>query len=505
MSRTSRRLWAALAASAAVVCVAPAAQASPPAAPAGPAACGTRVNNTHALLAECITVAGVREHQASLQRVADAHHGTRVSGSPGYDASVDYVVQRLRAAGYTPDVRPFTFTTFVSLTPAVLERVESASAGPVANAILDYSGGGDVTAALTALPASPVDVTPGCEVADFGGFPVGTVALVSRGGCTFASKAQNAYAAGAAAVVIANNVAGDLDGTLGEGFALDIPVTSVTQAVGAELAATSGAVVHVVTSTSRGRATTYNVLAETRSGDDGNVVMAGAHLDSVNAGPGLNDNGSGAAALLEVAEQLARVDPVNTVRFAWWGAEESTLVGSTRYVTGLTDEERNKIALYLNVDMVGSPNPVFFVHDGDDSDAVGAGPGPSGSDRIEKTFEAFFAQRRLPVKGTDLDGRSDYGPFLRAGIPSGGLFTGGDGVKTPQEAQAWGGTAGEPYDPCYHRACDTLGNVDLRALDVNSDALGFAVLQYAMNTSDINGIPGDAGFPVVSPAPVPGG
>ncbi len=505
MSRTTRRLWAALAATAAVVCVAPWAHASPPAAPAGPAACGTRVNDTHALLADCITVAGVRKHQAALQRVADAHHGTRVSGSAGYDASVDYVVQRLKAAGYTPDVRAFSFTTFVSLQPAVLQRVAPAPAAPVANTILGYSGGGDVTAALTALPAAPVDVTPGCDVADFGGFPVGTVALVSRGGCTFATKAQNAYAAGAAAVVIANNVAGDLDGTLGEGFALDIPVTSVTRAVGAELAATTGARVRVATSTSRGPATTYNVLAETRGGNAGNVVMAGAHLDSVNAGPGSNDNASGAAALLEVAEQLARVDPVNQVRFAWWGGEESTLVGSTRYVTGLTDEERSRIALYLNVDMIGSPNPVFFVHDGDDSDAIGAGPGPSGSDRIEQTFEAFFAQRRLPVKGTDLDGRSDYGPFLRAGIPSGGLFSGGDGIKTAQEAKVWGGTAGQPYDPCYHRACDTLANVDLGALDANAHALGFAVLQYAMNTSDINGIPGAAGFPAVSPTPSPGG
>jgi len=508
MSRTTRRLWAALAATAAVVCAVPVAQAAPPAAPgppAGPAACGSRVNDTHALLAECITVAGVRKHQAALQRVADTHHGTRVSGSPGYDASVDYVVQQLKAAGYTPDVRAFTFTTFVSLRPAVLQRVAPAPAAPVANTILGYSGGGDVTAPLTGLRAAPVDVTPGCDVADYGGFPVGTVALVSRGGCTFATKAQNAYAAGAAAVVIANNVAGDLDGTLGEGFDLDIPVTSVTQAVGAELAATSGSVVHVATATSRGPATTYNVLAETSGGNDGNVVMAGAHLDSVNAGPGINDNGSGAAALLEVAEQLARVDPVNRVRFAWWGGGESTLVGATRYVTGLTDEERARIALYLNVDMIGSPNPVFFVHDGDDSDAVGAGPGPSGSDRIEKTFEAFFAQRRLPVKGTDLDGRSDYGPFLRAGIPSGGLFSGGDGIKTAQEAQAWGGTAGKPYDPCYHRACDTLTNVDLGALEVNTHALGFAVLQYAMNTSDINGVPGDVGFPAVSPTPAPGG
>lgn len=492
MPRTSLGTVAALAVAASVGLVAPPALAGPP-------ACGVRVNNTHAKLAECITVAGVREHQAALQRIADANHGTRVSGSPGYDASVDYVVARLRAAGYTPQVQSFSFNTFVSLTPAVVQRVSPGPAGPVANTVLSYSGGGDVTAAVTALPGFPTDATPGCEAADLSGFPVGGVALVPRGGCTFATKAQNAYTAGASAVVIANNEAGEINGTLGEGFALDIPVTSVTQAVGAELAATSGLVLRVATSTRRGPATTYNVLAETRSGNDANVVMAGAHLDSVNAGPGVNDNGSGSAALLEVAEQMAEVDPVNTVRFAWWGAEESGLVGSTRYVSGLGEQDRAEVALYLNFDMVASPNPVFFVYDGDDSDATGAGPGPSGSARIEKTFEAFYAQRRVPFKGTDFSGRSDYGPFITAGIPAGGLFTGAEGIKTAQEAAVWGGTAGRAYDPCYHQACDTLDNSNPAALDVNSDAMGFAVLQFAMNTSDVNGIPGRDGFAPVAP------
>jgi len=494
MSGTTRRCWAALAAAAAALSFAPAALAAPD-------ACSTRVNDTHAKLAECITLAGVREHQAALQRIADANHGTRVSGSPGYDASVDYVVQRLRAVGYTPDVQAFVFNTFVSLAPSVVERVSLAPTGQVTNTILAYSGSGDVTAAVTALPGTPVDATPGCDVADFAAFPVGTIALVPRGSCTFAIKAQNAHAAGASAVIIANNVDTDLNGTLGEGFALDIPVTSVTQAVGDQLAMTGGRLLHVVTSTFRGPATTYNVVAETRTGNDSNVVMAGAHLDSVNAGPGINDNGSGSAALLEVAEQLAKVRPVNTVRFAWWGAEESNLVGSSRYVTGLSPEERSRIALYLNFDMVGSPNPVFFVYDGDDSDATGVGPGPSGSDRIEKTFEAFYEQRHLPFKGTDFSGRSDYGPFIAAGIPSGGLFTGAEATKTAEEAAIWGGVAGRPYDSCYHRACDTVSNLDPHALDVNSDAMGFAILQYGMNTSDINGIPGRDDFPPVTPAP----
>ena len=199
---------------------------------------------------------------------------------------------------------------------------------------------------------------------------------------------------------------------------------------------------------------------------------------------------------------MARVDPVNTVRFAWWGGEESGQVGSTRYLNKLTDEQRSRIALYLDFEVVGSPNPGYFVHDGDDSDATGAtGADPSGSGRIEKTFEAFYGRRGLTVKGTDLSGRSGFGPFVAAGIPSGGLSTGAEGVKSPQEAALWGGTAGQAYDPCYHRACDTVDNVDLRALDVNSDAMGFAILQYAMNTADLNGIPGRADFPPVWPAP----
>ena len=499
MSRTSLGVLAALAVAAAGGTVAPSALAGPP-------TCDTRVNDTHAELAECITVDGVREHLAALQAIADANHGTRVPGSPGYDASVDYVVRRLTAAGYTPQVQSFSFNTFVSLGPAVIERVSPAPGGPVANAILGYSGSGDVSAVVTALPGAPTDPTPGCEVSDYADFAVGRIVLVDRGACTFATKAQNAYAAGASAVVIVNDVDGDLNGTLGEGFALDLPVTSVTRAVGAELAAVPRVSLRVRTSTFRGPATTHTVLAETRTGNDGNVVMAGAHLDSVNAGPGINDNGSGSAALLEVAEQMARVDPVNTVRFAWWGAQESGPVGSTRYLNKLTDEQRSSIALYLDVDVVASPNPVYFVHDGDDgddgddSDATGAGAGPSGSERIEKTFEAFYDQRRLPVKGTDVSGRSDQRPFVVAGIPSGGLSTGAEGIKTPEEAALWGGTAGQAYDPCHHRACDTVDNIDLRALDVNSDAMGFGILQYAMNTADVNGIPGRADFPPVPPA-----
>ena len=201
---------------------------------------------------------------------------------------------------------------------------------------------------------------------------------------------------------------------------------------------------------------------------------------------------------------MSRVNTRNKVRFALWGAEEANLVGSTFYVDSLSEEDHAKIALYLNFDMVGSPNHVFFIYDGDDSDAVGAGPGPAGSAQIEETFERFFDSRSTPFKGTDFTGRSDYGPFIANGIPSGGLFTGAEGIKTAEEAAIWGGTAGLAYDPCYHQACDTFANNNDGALEMNADAIAYATLQYAMNTSDVNGAKGKGNFKLLTTEDITG-
>jgi Zn-dependent M28 family amino/carboxypeptidase len=469
--------------------------------------CATRANNTFDKLLDCVTLGEVRAHQAALQAIADANNGLRTSGTAGYDDSASYVRAVLEAAGYAVSEQSFQVQSFITLSAPVLEQVAPAPAGPIANSILAYSGSGDVTANVTALPAPPVDTTPGCDAADFAGFPAGTIALISRGACAFAIKATNAYNAGASGVVIYNNIAGVLNGTLGSGFALDIGVTSVTQTAGQQLAATPGLVLRLKTDTFRGLAATTNLLAESTFGDPDNVIMVGAHLDSVDEGPGINDNGSGVAAILETARQMALVEPRNKVRFAFWGAEESGLVGSTYYVNNLSDAERSRIALYLNFDMIGSPNHVFFIYDGDNSDGVGAGPGPLGSAAIEQTFERFFTDRGIPTKGTDFSGRSDYGPFIARGIPSGGLFTGAEGIKAPAEAALWGGTAGIAYDPCYHQACDTFANNNDVALDANADATAYAVLKYAMDTSDVNGQKGKGNFKrkgtKVPPFPVP--
>jgi Zn-dependent M28 family amino/carboxypeptidase len=231
--------------------------------------------------------------------------------------------------------------------------------------------------------------------------------------------------------------------------------------------------------------------------------MVGAHLDSVSAGPGINDNGSGSGAILEVAEQIARVKPTNTVRFAWWGAEESGLVGSDFYVANLTAAERDAIALYLTFDMIGSANFVRFIYDGDGS--AFELEGPPGSGEIEALFEDFYTDRGLAFEPTEIDFRSDYAAFFENDIPFGGLFTGAEGIKTAAERDVYGGIIGEQYDPCYHEACDTFSNNNDGVLDLNSDAVAFATLTYAMSTETVTGADAAAASALSSATSAAGG
>jgi Zn-dependent M28 family amino/carboxypeptidase len=451
--------------------------------------CGVRANNTMDKLLECVAVEGLTAHLNALQAIADANHGHRASGTTGFDHSANYVAKVFADAGYTVSRQSFQFEAFLTLAPTVLQQVAPAQTTLAATA-LDYSGSGDVTAPVS-TPSGSIE---GCEAAAFAGFPIGHIALVRRGDCSFAVKAVNAHAAGALAVIVANNVAGPFLGSLTEEFTLDMPVVGVRLLLGQQLASTPGLVVRVRTSTFRGLATSENVIAESVWGDPDHVVIAGAHLDSVNAGAGINDNGSGVAAILETARHMARVPTANRVRFVLWGAEEAGLIGSEHYLGGLSEDERARIALYLNFDMIASPNYVLALLDGDDSDGIGAGPGPGGSAEIEQTLAHFYQQRGLPVRGTDLTGSSDYSAFMRAGIPVGGVFTGANIIKSAAEAALWGGTAGAPYDPCYHQACDTMANINADVLALNADAVAYAVLQFAMNTSVVDGQRGRGNF-----------
>ncbi len=248
-----------------------------------------------------------------------------------------------------------------------------------------------------------------------------------------------------------------------------------------------------------------NVIAELPGTNTGNVVMAGAHLDSVTAGPGINDNGSGSAAILETALMMAKLKPQNTLRFAWWGAEEEGLIGSTAYVDELSQAERDRIALYMNYDMVGSPNYIFMVYDADQSTfpAPAGVPIPAGSAAIEDVYESYYTLVDEPYDDTEFSGRSDYEAFIFAGIPSSGLFTGAEVVKTAEQQAIWGGTVGAQFDPCYHLVCDTFANNSDHALEVNSDLIAFAQLTFAYSTESVNGVAGKKvpGPPLNLPAP----
>src|SRR3954454_8020771 len=381
------------------------------------------------LVAE-VTGDGAFRHLEELQRIADANGGNRALGTPGYDASVEYVARALRDAGYTVDTPEFDARSF-----SVQDVRLTVGGALTAATVLEFSPStppGGVTAPLAVLTQ---DETSGCEAADFAGMPAGAVVLVRRGTCPFGVKSANAAAARAAAVLVANNMDGALDqATLGDTPGT-LPTAGLSKADGDAVAGRAGTPVTLTLATTIDVKRSHNVIAQTTTGNPDNVVMAGAHLDSVPAGPGINDNGSGTATLLETAVRLGGAPPVtNAVRFAFWGAEEEGLIGSTRYVMGLSEADRLKIALYLNLDMVASPNAAYLAYDGDNSDNVGAGPGPEGSATVERVLLDQLAAAGLAGEGTDFDGRSDYGPFIAAGIPAGGLFTGAEEPKTPEQA-----------------------------------------------------------------------
>jgi Zn-dependent M28 family amino/carboxypeptidase len=469
---------------------------------AGPTAAGPVDRSQE--LRRAVTTEAVFDHLEAFDRIGRNNDDTRASGTPGYNRSLQYVRNKLNNAGYQTSVQEFDFRTFESLSDPELEQVTPTPTTYEYNLdfdLMSYSGSGDVTAPVTAVDyhLGPNSVSDsGCEPEDFDGFTPGHIALVQRGFCDFVVKAFNAQEAGASAIIIFNqgntpDREGLIAGTLGPDPDITIPALGTTYAMGVEFIdlIDNGLTLRVFTETLKEDKTTKNLFAETATGNDNNVVMAGGHLDSVPEGPGVNDNGTGSAALLETALEMSdlNIQPKNTVRFAWWGAEEAGTLGSEHYILELTEEEAADIALYLNFDMVGSPNFARFIYDGNGSAFPDVGGGPEGSGAIERAFQRYFEAKGLPTSQTAFDGRSDYDAFINiAGIPAGGLFTGAEGIKTEQEAALYGGTAGEAYDPCYHQLCDDIDNVSKRALGQMSDAIAHTVYTFAMSTRSVNGV-----------------
>jgi Zn-dependent M28 family amino/carboxypeptidase len=460
---------------------------------------------------------GIRRHLRALQAIADrpGNNGTRATATQGHRDSMDYVEEQLKPYGayWKVSRQPFSASVFTELAPPTLTSAPAASPAWVANtdfATMDASGSGAVPAGT---PIAVIDFTPptttasassaGCDDADFPASLAGKVAVIQRGTCDFGLKAQKAQQRGALGVIIFNEGTigapdrnGLINGTVG-GYGITIPTIEATYPAGKFLVDHPSATVAMSTSTENKVLQTANVIAETTTGRTDRTIISGAHLDSVPEGPGINDDGSGTATQIELAQQMAKlnVKPTNQVRFIWFSGEEQGLFGSTYYADQLTKTQRANTSAMLDFDMLASPNFAYQIYDGDGSEFGVSGP--NGSGIVESVFQKFYDARGIYTERIAFDGRSDYDEFTKVGIPAGGIAAGAEVHKTLFQKSKWGGTVSDglagQFDPCYHLACDSFpinghpDNINDEALAVNSDAVAHSVLTFAMTTSSTNG------------------
>jgi Zn-dependent M28 family amino/carboxypeptidase len=275
-------------------------------------------------------------------------------------------------------------------------------------------------------------------------------------------------------------------GTLGD--PVMIPVFGTTFAIGQNLIANPTVLLHMVALVKYGWVGVSNIIAETRTGDPNSVIIVGSHYDSVSAGPGVNDNGSGTSTNLELAIQYftatksKAIKPQNRVRFAWWAAEEEGLIGAYYYVDSLIAANTlNLVQMNLNFDMLGSPNFIYGVFNGSSGDYV-----PrviAGASIIQSVFEDYFQTQSIPYLLTEFDGRSDYGPFIEADVAANGLETGAEVFKSVEQRHMFGGLANTAYDPCYHQSCDTVENISQESLLTMAQTAAFALDFFASQTN----------------------
>jgi hypothetical protein len=508
---------------AAAFALAPAAASADPT----PAECDARVNDTPIKLVECIQTADLWSHMENFQAIADANpspadgHPSRNSGEPGYKASVDYVARLMEEAGYDVTIQTYKFTYFAYTAPPVFREV---SPIPHDYALSDEWNPGQSTGTATAdlQPAGGIIIPPtptsssssGCTAADFSGFVAGRIALIQRGGCNFGVKVLNAQAAGASGVIIFNEgnpgrtsvLAGSLVDAAGNPIIPTIPVaftsfdigngllTQYQQAVqdGTPLPVMNLSIQAIVTP----NADDYNVIAESKGGDKNHVLVVDAHLDAI-YGAGMLDNASGSAAILDIAQKMKNVNPLNKVRFIWFGGEELGLLGSEYYVNNLTKTQASHIGYDLDADVFGTPNYIIGILD------------PAAPDFFSRTVPATFPNRVYKASQVSRDQSVDFfdaagfnheflSPngtdafsFNAIGIPASGLLTGQDCCKSQDEVDLFGGYLGnyEGNIPSFDGGCvdnpflwcDNIDNVDPTNLTLMSKAFANTVVQMAFD------------------------
>jgi hypothetical protein len=458
----------------------------------------------------------------AFQAIADANpgldgHASRNSGEPGYWASVQYVKDKMQAAGYDVTIQPYTFTytSFVG-TPTWSESSPTSRSFQL---VTDWNPGtsngsanGDVQpAGGIVLPPTPTSSsTSGCTAADFSSFTAGHIALIQRGGCNFGVKVLNAQAAGATGVVIFNEgnpgrtavLSGSLLDANNHPFVPTIPVAFTSFDIGKSLydqyqAGTpphTSLDIHVVIDPNR---QDWNVIAESKGGDKNHVVVVDAHLDAI-FGAGMLDNASGSATILDVAEKMKNVNPRNKLRFIWFGGEELGLLGSVYYVNNLTATQASHIGYDLDADVTATPNYLIGVLD------------PAAPDLFGRTVTATFPNRVYKASKVARDYAVNYfdsidknheflSPvgtdafsFNAIGVPASGLLTGQDCCKTQDEVDLFGGTVGNyegnlgTFDGgCVDnpfRWCDNLANNDPAVLTFMSKAFADMTVRMAFDT-----------------------
>ncbi|KAM0700447.1 hypothetical protein Q7P35_012168 [Cladosporium inversicolor] len=403
----------------------------------------------------------------------DYNHPTRVIGSAGHAATLEYIYATIQKLGSYYNISEQSFPAYsgnVYESRLVLgdEVIANASAmsltPPTKNNEPVY---GDVILVANS----------GCSASDYPEAVKGNVAFVERGKCGFGDKSTLAGRAGASAAVIYNNEKGALHGTMGTPNDDQIATFGISDEEAKKTlkklkaGESTDAIAYIDGEVKTIH--TLNIVAQTAQGDPDNCVMLGAHSDSVPEGPGINDDGSGSLSLLEVATHLTQFDVNNCVRFAWWAAEEEGLVGSDFYAASLSPTENEKVRLFMDYDMMGSPNFAYQIYNAT-NDAS-----PVGSEELRDLYVEWYKAHNLSYTFIPFDGRSDYDGFIRAGIPAGGIATGAEGIKTKEEAKQFGGKAGDWYDPCYHQLCDDVGNVNVTAWEVNTRLIAHSVATYA--------------------------
>ncbi|KAL4877541.1 hypothetical protein BJY04DRAFT_197794 [Aspergillus karnatakaensis] len=407
--------------------------------------------------------------------IDEYNHPTRVIGSKGHLATLDYIYSTVTGLGDYYDVTNQSFPAVsgnVFESRLVLGHEVPASARPMG--LTPATKNKEPVYGPLVLVANQ-----GCDVADFPSELSGAIALIQRGTCPFGTKSELAGKAGAVAAVVYNNEQGEVSGTLGTPSPDHVATFGISDTDAAPFVkqlkegkkVDSIAYIDAIVDTIH----TTNIIAQTKGGDPQNCVMLGGHSDSVTEGPGINDDGSGTLTLLEVATQLSKYSVNNCVRFAWWAAEEEGLLGSDYYVSVLSEEENLKIRLFMDYDMLASPNYAYQVYNA--TNAVN----PVGSEELRDLYTEFYISHGLNFTYIPFDGRSDYDGFIRNGIPGGGIATGAEGVKTKEEQEQFGGIAGDWYDPCYHQLCDDLGNLNATAWEINSKLVAHTVATYAVS------------------------